>query len=65
MRGEKGKREKGTSRDKNIQEYRSQGTQKEQRNAVHVPTNNRYMYWAVYYEPIVTLQHAYTALRIW
>ena len=45
--------------------YRSQGTQKEQRNAVHVPTNNRYMYWAVYYEPIVTLQHAYTALRIW
>ena len=41
----KAKERKGHQETK-IYKNRSQGTQKEQRNAVHVPTNNRYMYWA-------------------
>ena len=44
--------------------YKNIGVKEHKKNR-DIPTNNRYMYWAVYYEPIVTLQHAYTALRIW
>ena len=40
----KAKERKGHQETK-IYKNRSQGTQKEQRNTVHVPTNNRYMYW--------------------